>query len=211
MTGATRDGDSPPLLLRCGGEPEALIHRLEGAWAQQRTVALADPAEEELLQVALAGAQLPPGPAVLVGSGGSRGGRRWCVQPLEHLQASAGATARWLEAEGIDPAAALLLNPLPLHHVSGLLPLVRARQWGAEQRILPPALLRRPEDLAAACPLPPGRAGALSLVPTQLARLLESQEAVAWLRRCAVIWVGGAALPRALAGRARRLELPLAP
>ncbi|MEB3264953.1 MAG: AMP-binding protein [Synechococcus sp.] len=211
MTAGPLHGGQKPLLLRCGDEPEALIRRLETAWAQQRTVALADPAEQNLLQAALEGAQLPPGAAVLVGSGGSSGGRRWCLQPLAHLEASAAATARWLEAEGIDPAAALLLNPLPLHHVSGLLPLVRARQWGAAQRILPPALLRRPEELAAACPLPPGRAGLLSLVPTQLARLLDHPAAVAWLRRCAVIWVGGAALPPELAGRARRLELPLAP
>ncbi len=211
MTEGTLRGGQEPLLLRCGGETGALIHHLEVAWGQQRIVALADPAEGNLLQAALAGARLPPGPAVVVGSGGSSGGRRWCLQPLAHLEASAAATARWLEAEGIDPAAALLLNPLPIHHVSGLLPLVRARQWGSEQRILPPALLRRPEDLATACPLPTGRPALLSLVPTQLARLLAQPEAVAWLRRCAVIWVGGAALPQELAGRARRLELPLAP
>jgi len=61
------------------------------------------------------------GPGVVMGSGGSTGGRRWRLQPHAHLAASANASSRWLEADGIDPAACLLLNPFPLHHVSGLL------------------------------------------------------------------------------------------
>ncbi len=189
------------------------LQTLERHWHGGACVALVSAAEQPLLEAAL-GPVPPPlgehGPAVLLGSGGSSGGRRWCLQPLAHLEASAEATARWLLDQGLDPAACLHLNPLPLHHVSGLMPWLRARRWGADHRLLPPALLRDGAALAQQ-PLPAGAPVLLSLVPTQLQRLLPHPEAVAWLRRCAVIWVGGAALPPALAERARSLGLPLAP
>ena len=209
-----------PLLLALAGEPQALAQALEAAWSQGRVVALAGPGEQTRLAealrqdgvVAALGRALEPGsPAVLLGSGGSSGARRWCLQPLAHLQASAAASSRWLEGLDLDPAACVHLNPLPLHHVSGLLPLLRAHHGGAPLRWLAPALLRDPGALAEAMPLQPGRPAVLSLVPTQLARLLDEPAAVAWLRSCAVIWVGGAALPQALAQRARAEHLPLAP
>ncbi len=209
-----------PLLLALAGEPAPWAAALEAAWGQGRIVALAGPGEQERLAealrqhgvVAALGRALAAGqPAVLLGSGGSAGERRWCLQPLRHLQASAAASSRWLAALGLDPAACLHLDPLPLHHVSGLLPLLRARHSGALLQWLAPALLRQPAALLAAVPLPPDRPAVLSLVPTQLARLLAEPAGVAWLRRCAVIWVGGAALPVALAEQARAEGLPLAP
>jgi O-succinylbenzoic acid--CoA ligase len=51
----------------------------------------------------------------------------------------------------------------------------------------------------------------LSLVPTQLARLLGVPQTRAWLRQVAVVWVGGAALPEALAAQARAAGIRLAP
>ena len=211
---------SEPLLLTLDGEPQRMAQALEAAWSQGRVVALAGPGEQGRLAEALRqdgvaaalGRALEPGlAAVLLGSGGTAGARRWCLQPLTHLQASAAASARWLAGLGLEPAACMHLNPLPLHHVSGLLPLLRARHSGAQLRWLAPDLLREPAALAQALPLPPGRPAVLSLVPTQLARLLEEPAAVAWLRGCAVIWVGGATLPPALAARARAEALPLAP
>jgi O-succinylbenzoic acid--CoA ligase len=196
--------------------------QLARAWRQGRIVGLAAPAPRE--QEALAAALGPGGtdalerrwgPGVVLGSGGSRGGggsgRRWCLLPLTHLQASAAATARWLEELGIDPAACLHLNPLPLHHVSGLLPWLRARQWGARHRRLEPAWMRRPALLAEAAPLPAGVPVLLSLVPTQLRRLMAEPAVEAWLQCLSVIWVGGAPLPPDLAARARAAGLPLAP
>ncbi len=209
-----------PLLLALDGEPAAGAAALEAAWGQGRLVALAGRGEQRRLAEALQqdgvaaalGLALAPGlPAVLLGSGGSSGARRCCLQPLSHLQAAAAASARWLAALGLDPAACVHLNPLPLHHVSGLLPLLRARHSGAELRWLAPALMRQPAALHEALPLCPDRPAVLSLVPTQLARLLAEPAGVAWLRGCALIWVGGAALPAELAARARAEGLPLAP
>ena len=192
--------------------------QLQQAWAAGQIVALAGPAQRD--QEALAAATGPQGldplqrhwgPGVVLGSGGSSGGRRWCLQPLAHLQASAAATGSWLEQQGLDPAACLHLNPLPLHHVSGLLPWWRAQQWGAQHQILDPAWMRDPALLAAAAPVDPARSALLSLVPTQLQRLMERPEGVAWLQQLAVIWVGGAPLPPQLAARARQAGLRLAP
>jgi O-succinylbenzoic acid--CoA ligase len=88
---------------------------------------------------------------------------------------------------------------------------VRCRRWGAELLFLPPDWLRDPALLAAACPLPAERPVLLSLVPTQLGRLMASPQGLAWLRGCRVIWVGGAALSAPLAEQARREGLRLAP
>jgi o-succinylbenzoate---CoA ligase len=210
-------------LARCLDAPEAFWEELQAHWRRGHLVGLARPEEEEALLRAVlaprAGTGAPGdargdaawGPAVVLGSGGSSGGRRWCLQPLSHLQASATATAAWLAAVGIEAGSCLHLAALPLHHVSGLLPVVRAMQWRAELRWLPPELLRQPGHLADACLLPSGRPVLLSLVPTQLRRLLQVETAVRWLRGCSVIWVGGAALERDLAEQARRAGLPLAP
>jgi O-succinylbenzoic acid--CoA ligase len=188
------------------------LQQLEQAWAAGRLVPLAGPGETAPVVPASLEQQL--GPGVIVGSGGSMGGRRWCVQPLAHLQESAAATGRWLAAQGFDPAACLHLNPLPPHHVSGLLPWVRSRQWGAQHRTLAPALMRDPVALAEALPAAElVRQGSvlLSLVPTQLGRLLADPAGVAWLQQVALIWVGGAPLSPELAAMARQLRLPLAP
>ena len=205
---------SAPALLCTDLDPQALADQLELLWGADRLVAVADPLERSLLQAALP--VLPPeglGPGVVLGSGGSAGARCWCVLTLPQLHASAEATGQWLQQQGLDPGHTVLVNPLPLHHISGLMPLVRARHWRASLRWLPPALMRQPEALAAAeaLQLGPGEQGLLSLVPTQLQRLVDHPAGVRWLQGFAVIWVGGAALPPALAQTCRGLGLRLAP
>ena len=159
-------------------------------------------------------AQLPPGPGVVVRSGGSSGGSSYCAQPSLHLDRSAAATAHWLTGIGLDPAATLLLNPLPLAHVSGLMPWWRARCWGAGHQQLAPGLMKTPTELLAFCRSMPAwgiKPVLLSLVPTQLARLLADPDGVAFLQQLQLIWIGGAALPSPVEEQARALRLPLAP
>ena len=160
--------------------------------------------------LALASGQLPPGAGLVLGSGGSGGGRRWCLQPWGHLEASAAACGQWLAAQGFELSVLTLVNPLPLHHMSGLMPLLRARAWGADLVNLSPAQLKQPAELLAL------QAGwrqplLLSLVPTQLQRLLDHPSGLAWLQRFALIWLGGAGLCVELAERARQARLRLAP
>jgi O-succinylbenzoic acid--CoA ligase len=203
---------SAPLLLQASGDRAGLAATLQQAWQRGRTVAIAAPEEAALLQGALPERSDPNwGPAVVLGTGGSSGGRRWCLQPLAHLQVAVAGTAQWLEGLGMAPGQLELFNPLPLQHVSGLMPLLRASAWGAELRWLAPEHMREPEQLlASARPIAPDRA-VLSLVPTQLQRLLEVPAGMRWLEQFALIWVGGAGLPPAMAQRCRDLGIRLAP
>jgi O-succinylbenzoic acid--CoA ligase len=201
-----------PRVLLAGADRQAQAAQLLQLWGQDCTVAIAVPEEEGALRAALPAAVDPAwGPAVVLGSGGSLGARHWCLQPVAHLQAAAAATATWLRQQGLDPAATELFNPLPLQHVSGLMPMVRAQAWGVPLRWLSPQLMREPAELQQQAPPRPGSQPLLSLVPTQLQRLLEQPEGVAWLAGFALIWVGGAALPEAVAQRCRREGLRLAP
>jgi len=203
---------SPVHLLLDQGDRAALAEQLRLSWRDGLTTAVVAPQEQERVAPLLEAA-LPAGlgPGVVLGTGGSAGARRWCLQPLAGLQRAATATGDWLLGVGLDPGSCELLNPLPLHHISGLMPLVRAEQWRVPMRCLPPQWLRDPALLAENAPLDGERPALISLVPTQLQRLLEDPCGLVWLRGCAVIWVGGAALPQALAEACRREGLPLAP
>ena len=157
---------------------------------------------------------LPDGPGVVISSGGSSGGRRRCLQPLIHLDRSAAATGTWLGSIGIDPSTCLVLNPLPMHHVSGLMPWWRSRCWGSTHVPLTPNLLKQPSQLLAFSRMLSGwgeRPTVLSLVPTQLGRLLADPDGRAWLQACSVVWVGGAALAPGMAQQARDAEIRLSP
>ena len=184
------------------------LERLEQGLAAGQGVSLSPEADAAPI------AQLPPCPGVLVRSGGSRGGSRCCAQPSLHLDRSAAATAHWLTGIGVDPASTLLRNPLPLAHVSGLMPWWRSRCWGVGHPQLPSGMMKTPTELLAFCQGLPAwgkNPAVLSLVPTQLARLLAHPDGVAFLQQLQLIWIGGAALPAPLAEQARALQLPLAP
>ena len=157
---------------------------------------------------------LPDGPGVVVASGGTSGGQQHCLQPCSHLDLSAWATGRWLLEQGYDLQQCLVLNPLPLHHVSGLMPWWRSLCWGATHAWLLPALMRNPGSLEQWCESLPGwgeKCALISLVPTQLQRLLAHSAGRRFLQACDVIWVGGAALSQALAQAARAEGLRMAP
>ena len=162
----------------------------------------------------LSEAALPAGSGFVIPSGGSTGGQGFCIQPRSNLDASAQSTAGWLLGIGIQPQRSVLLNPLPLHHISGLMPWWRSRVWGAQHLPLEPAWLKQPALMWArivALPDPVRVPRLLSLVPTQLIRLMEDPVGLACLKSCAVIWVGGAGLNSSCRAAARREGLNLAP
>ena len=157
---------------------------------------------------------LPPGPGLLLAGGGSSGRRRLCLHPVAHFDQSARATALWLAGIGIAAPEVQLFNPLPLHHVSGLMPWWRSGRWGACHIWLPPALMRDGPALMRYCEQQEDwcvRPALLSLVPTQLMRLMADPIGVSWLQHFSVIWLGGAALSSPLAHQARLHRLRLAP
>ncbi|MCC5841255.1 MAG: AMP-binding protein [Opitutales bacterium] len=97
-------------------------------------------------------------------------------------------------------------SPLPVFHVSGWMPVWRAMACGGE---VVPADYR--QWLNSHFPRRPAEGAVLSLVPTQIHRLMEVPAAVEFLRSFACILVGGAAISDSQRARARTLEIPLAP
>lgn len=97
---------------------------------------------------------------------------------------------------------------LPLHHVSGLMGWLRCGLTGGEY--LP--LDWKAAEAGALPTLPARSAGwTVSLVPTQLERLMRRAPAVEWLRGFRAILLGGSAAWPALLDKAADLRLPLAP
>jgi o-succinylbenzoate---CoA ligase len=95
---------------------------------------------------------------------------------------------------------------LPLHHVSGLMAWLRCGLTGGTYV---PAAWADVED-GRFPELPPGEVF-VSVVPTQLQRLLGRPAAVAWLRRFRAVFVGGGPVWPDLLERAAEARLPLAP
>ncbi len=157
---------------------------------------------------------LPNGPGVMISSGGSSGGPHQCLLPCTHLNQSAIATGQWLLDQGLEPKKCVIFNPLPLHHVSGLMPWWRSRIWGAKHIWIMPSLMRDPIALKQTCKSifeKSDTALLISLVPTQLKRLLSNPTTIEWLRSFTVIWVGGSGLSETMATTARQEGIQLAP
>src|SRR5699024_12373551 len=101
------------------------------------------------------------------------------------LRASAEATYARLAGPGQWVAC------LPTHHIAGLQVLVRSVVAGTEPVVLDTRGGFRAAELAAAVRrLRPDVPGYLSLVPTQLARVMAQEDAVAALRGLAAVLVG---------------------
>ena len=156
---------------------------------------------------------LSQGPGIIIASSGSTGGRHYCFQPCSHINQSAFATGQWLKEEGINPNKCKIFNPLPLNHVSGLMPWWRSRHWEVEHEWISPSLMRNPAELVNSISIK-SRDDTnliLSLVPTQLKRLLQDRSSIEWLKSFTVIWVGGSFLPDKLAEISRKKGIRLSP
>lgn len=97
------------------------------------------------------------------------------------------------------------ISVLPLHHVGGFMAWMRSALTGGTFTVW------NWKDLEAGQFPGVPKGCCISLVPTQLQRLLDSSAAVAWLRRFAVVFVGGGPAWDGLVGAAARLDVPLSP
>ncbi len=140
---------------------------------------------------------------LMIPTGGSSGDIKFARHDTDTLAAAARGCAAHFELKRINT-----VGVLPLHHVSGLMGWLRtvftggsylAWDWPALQAGERPSLPRADDGWA------------ISLVPTQLERLMRDASAVAWLREFRVIFVGGAAAPLRLLERAAAEKIPLAP
>lgn len=136
-----------------------------------------------------------------VPTGGSSGAMKLARHDERTLGAAVAGFAEHFGVERVDA-----LGLLPPWHVSGLMAWARCRFSGGEYRASEWKAVERGEgrDVAA-----DGRAF-LSLVPTQLARLLGDEGAVAWLRGFRAVLVGGGPAWPDLLARARAARVPVA-
>ncbi len=156
---------------------------------------------------------LPPGPtapghlaaaphvpddvAVVVATSGSTGEARAVMLSAAALRASAAAT------EGRLGGPAQWLLTLPVHHVAGLQVLLRSMAAGTDVVVADGAEGFRPDVFAADTARLTGERRSVSLVPTQLHRLLDDPQGLRALVTYDAVLLGGAATPPALLDRAR--------
>lgn len=134
---------------------------------------------------------------IMIPSGGSSGKVRFAMHTWETLTVSAKATVSFLGAIKMNS-----LCVLPLYHISGLIQVVRALVTNGEVFFKPLEVIQEGYDMRNVC---------LSLVPTQLERLLNNPDAVNGLRTFDVVFLGGAPASSALLKKAREEKIRLSP
>lgn len=144
--------------------------------------------QEEFDQLMALGRPTPA--SILIPTGGTTGGVKLAIHDWASLRASALAVKDFLGGGAVDSCCVL-----PLHHVSGLMQLLRSFVSGGSIRFDEHATEGR----------------CLSLVPTQLQRMMQSSEGIRKMSTAHVVFVGGAAMPRRVEQKARELELPVVP
>ena len=82
------------------------------------------------------------GPAIILNSSGSSGKPRQCFHNLNNLKLSAASSGQWLIEQGFELRNILILNTLPLNHISGLMPIFRSQTWGCDCINISPTFLK---------------------------------------------------------------------
>ncbi|WP_420120886.1 o-succinylbenzoate--CoA ligase [Nakamurella sp.] len=201
-----------PLAVPTGPAVLDLLPRLAAALAGTGPalvpVPAADPrAAAELVRALDGGRPLAAGEdddadptAFVVGTSGSTGTPKGTLLPASALLASARATRAFLL--GDDPRPAHWLLALPAHHVAGLQVLQRSLVEGTTPTVLDTSTTFTAAEFARAAASTPGPVRLVSLVPTQLVRVLADVDATAALAGFDAVLIGGAAAPPALLDRA---------
>lgn len=170
-----------------------------GGWVFLQDPAWSPPEQAQATRIReTAGAAAPERGWLCIPTGGTSGRVRFARHDEHTLGAAVAGFQRHFGVSRVNS-----VGVLPRHHVSGLLAHVRAVATGGQAV---QAEWRRVEagdrpEVPEAC--------FLSLVPTQLQRLLEQERAVDWLRRFAAVFVGGAPTWASLAERAAAERVPL--
>ena len=153
------------------------------------------------------------GPAIILNSSGSSGKPRKCFHHLDNLKLSAFTSGQWLIEQGFELQNCLILNTLPLNHISGLMPIFRSQTWGCDCINISPNLIKKTRELLLFTIKSKKNKKHLitSLVPTQLQRLLAQKDGISWLKIFDLIWVGGASISRETAEQCIEEKIKLAP
>ena len=146
--------------------------------------------------------EVPQPIGVVIETSGSTGVPKRVALSCDAILASAAASATVLEGQG------QWLLALPVHYVAGLQVLVRSIAAGTVPVVLPPGRFD-PGAFVEASKTLTGERHYTSLVPLQLARLLDSRAGLMSLRRFDGILVGGQSTPPQLLRRTEQLGLPI--
>lgn len=136
---------------------------------------------------------------IMIPTGGSSGQIRFAVHTWETLMAAVQAFQQFFQVQQINSCCVL-----PLYHVSGLMQALRSLTTNGRLTVLPFKALF--EERPAIAP----KDYFLSLVPTQLQKLLQDPVLIAWLKQFRVIFLGGAPSWDTLRSQARQHQLPVA-
>ncbi len=140
---------------------------------------------------------------LMIPTGGTGGRVRFARHDAATIAAAVRGFTRHFGLSQVNAAGLL-----PLHHVSGLMAWMRCALTGGDY--LP--LDWKAIEGGALPPLPVMMHGwVLSLVPTQLERLLRHDAAVEWLRKFRIIFIGGAPTWPELLDKGAALRLPISP
>ena len=153
------------------------------------------------------------GPAIILNSSGSSGKPRQCFHHLNNLKLSATTSGQWLIEQGFELQNCLILNTLPLNHISGLMPIFRSQTWGCDCINISPNLIKKTRELLLfTIKFKKNKKHLItSLVPTQLQRLLAQKDGISWLKIFDLIWVGGASISGETAEQCIQEKIKLAP
>jgi o-succinylbenzoate---CoA ligase len=139
-------------------------------------------------------------PLIMIPTGGSSGKIRFAIHTWETLTASVTGFQEYFQVSQINSFCVL-----PLYHVSGLMQFMRSFTTGGKLAIQPFKTLENgerydiePEDFF------------ISLVPTQLQRLLQNPDTANWLSRFHTVLLGGATAWPELLETARNYQIRLA-
>ncbi len=86
------------------------------------------------------------GPAIILKSSGTSGKPRLCFHHLNNLKLPAASSGQWLIEQGFELRNILILNTLPLNHISGLMPIFRSQTWGCDCINISPTLIKKLEN-----------------------------------------------------------------
>ena len=137
---------------------------------------------------------------IMIPTGGSSGKVKFAIHTWQTLSASVAGLQSYFQTPVINSYCVL-----PVYHVSGLMQFMRSLLTGGKLIITTSKHLEsntnfdiNPQDFF------------ISLVPTQLQKLLDNPQASAWLSQFQAVFLGGGAAWSALLDQARNLQIPLA-
>jgi O-succinylbenzoic acid--CoA ligase len=145
--------------------------------------------------------QLPIPNTIMIPTGGSSGKIKFAIHTWDTLMASVRGFTEYFQLNKVNSFCVL-----PLYHVSGLMQFMRSFTTGGKLAILPFKEVEKSQIYH----IEPSEFF-ISLVPTQLQRLLQNPNLTAWLSKFKTVLLGGAPAWNELLEKARFYRIRLAP